>query len=59
MGEILLTDPLVVLCLFYLACLLPALLWPDTPRPQRRQGAGPRLMRPPTRHPNVRKEEKP
>ena len=45
MGEILLTDPLVVLCLFYLACLLPALLWPDTPRP-------------PTTSPNVRKEVK-
>ena len=73
MGEILLTHPLVVLYLFYLACLFPVLLWPDTPRaPRRLKGTEPweafgaqgrlwlgsRLLRPPTTLPNVRKEGK-
>ena len=74
MGEILLTHPLIVLYLFYVLCLLPVLLWPDTPRPPRRlKGAepwgafgppdriclGPHFMRPPTTFPNIRKEQRP
>ena len=73
MGEILLTHPLIVLHLFYVLCLLPVLLWPDTPRPPRRQGTEPwgafgaqrrvclgsLLLRPPTTLPNARKEGKP
>jgi hypothetical protein len=31
MGEILITHPLVILYLFYVFCMLPVLLWPDTP----------------------------
>jgi hypothetical protein len=62
MGEILITHPLVILYLFYVVCMLPVLLWPDTPQPRQpnrtnswgafgtegRPALGSRRTRPPT-----------
>jgi hypothetical protein len=72
MLEVVLTQPLVILYLFYVLCLLPVLLWPDTPPPRRakvieawaafgnqgRPSLGVRLTPPPASLHTIQKNEK-